>query len=367
MHVFNLANNAYNLVNALRQQNFEADLLVEAKQFSMGSPAWELNDKINQDDVYTFTLQKEQYNFPSWIKIWWNDRENFVYPFNIIQLYHFTKGYDLLHLHSSAPLYFQFSRKKFLLHEAGWIDVLRCSDNVTEKLVRRAYKRAECICMTNPHHYRYLPMLEHKRAVFIPFAIDMDRYKPFGKPLYDEPYFLQPSRHFWEFKRNDLLIRAYKRFIKKGFKVRMRMVEWGFQDDIDKSKKLIADLGLSDMVDWINPVPKKQLIQMYNECLGVYDQFGCGSGGTVMYESMSCGTPLVIYLDVKLNKQCYGECPSVINVKTEDEILESMIMLAEDPSVRHKIGQAERDFIRSHNSYSVVSQKLIKLYQEILS
>jgi glycosyltransferase involved in cell wall biosynthesis len=327
-------------------------------------PMWE--DLKLEMDPYSFNLTEalNKYDLPEWMKIWGHSGGH-VNPQEILRLMIMAKNYDLLHLHPPSPIYLQFVSRPFVIHEAGWIRKLVTFDSPTEKLGRIAYAKADRIVMTNPDTYELLAKIPHGKPVFIPFIIDADQYKPIRDVSKNEELlFFHPARQTWDVKGNDRLIHAFKRYIDSGNKGRLRMVDWGETEDASKSVKLVKDLGIAKHVEWVPPYSKPELIRVYSEADVVLDQFILGSGGTTLFEAMSCEVPVMIYLN-DWNKRCFGEMPPIVNVRTVDEIYEGMVALT-DPSLRKRIGKKERQFVLKYNHPDVVGDQFIKLYKEVL-
>lgn len=316
-------------------------------------------------DPYEFNLNKvlERYNLPKWMKIWCSG-DLHINPQNVISLFYMVKDYDLLHLHQPSPTYLQFSGKPFVIHEAGWIRKLVTRNTAAEKLGRRAYSRAECIVMTNPDTYTLLRRITYKRENFVPFIVDTERYKSMKVKKSEELLFFHPARHVWDVKGNNKLICAFKKFIDDGYQAKLRMVDWGWLEDVGKTKELVRNLKLEQYVEWVQPYSKPALIRAYNEADVVFDQFILGSGGTTMFEAMSCEVPVVIYLN-EWNKKCFGEMPPIVNARTAGEIYESMVLLSSDRKIRKEIGIKERKFVLKYSHPDIVAEKLISLYEEL--
>lgn len=363
VHVFNMANNAFNIVNALRKKGFEADLILNSRDFGMSMPMWE--DLDIDMDPYDFNITEvlERYEVPEWMRIWWCD-DLHTSPSDILSLFYMVKDYDLLHLHPPSPIYLQFASKPFVIHEAGWIRKLVMRNTASEKLGRRAYARADCVVMTNPDTYELLARLKYRKEVFIPFVIDTERYKPLEVERDEELLFFHPARHVWDVKGNEKLIFAFKKFVESGYTAKMRMVDWGLLEDVSRSRELVRVLGLEGYVEWVQPYSKPSLIRVYNESDAVFDQFVVGSGGTTMFEAMACEVPVVIYLK-DWNEKCFGEMPPIVNAETVEEIYDAMVVFTDDSS-RRKIGERERQFVLKHNHQDSVAEQFIKLYEEIL-
>jgi len=373
-HVFNMANNAYHLVLALRSKGVDAELIIESKTFGMGMPFWE--ELEIEADPYRFIHDEaymrrylEKWQKPSWIHVWWQGKRRFD-PLCVFELFRMVRPYDLLHLHSVAMYYLQFAGKPFVLHEAGLIRAVveeirktRVRD-VAFKLARRGYATSDCVVMTNPDTYPMLFNMKFKRETFLPFVIDPERYKPMEVDKPEQPLFFHPTRQFWRGKANYKLVDAFDTFIGEGGDARLRMVEWGEPDDIHAAKLKIHKAQLDSHVEWVPPYSKPALRRVFSESTAVFENFNDGSGGTNCYEAMSCAAPVCIYMN-EWNVKCFGEMPPIVNVKEPDEISEAMHKLT-DRKYAESVGRAERDFVKRHNAPSVVADKLIKLYEEIL-
>ena len=366
--VLNMANNQWLIAKALRRAGVEADLIINSRDFGMGVPHWEEADIVGVDP-YAIDLDdlSKFYALPEWVKIW-RPRDLHVSPQDVIDLLYMVKEYDLLQLSPPSIVYLQFMGKKFIAHEAGWIRHFPFLNGAAEKLARRGYSKAQCVVMTNPDCYSLLPKIKYRREVFIPFIIETDRYKP--TPVSrnrneDALTFFHPTRHAWNVKGNDRLLRAFAKFVAQGYKSRLVMIDWGTMEDAEQSKALVKTLGIDRYVEWLSPVSKPRLIQLYNQSDVVFDQFILGSYGTTAPEAMGCERPVVMYLDEYWNKKCYGRVAPVLNAQTVDEILEAMLALT-DRGLRRKLGEEARDYVVEHHSPPMIARQYVELYREVL-
>lgn len=367
-HVFNMANNAYQICKALRNKGLDVELILQSLDFGMSMPFWEELEL----DINPYDFRKDpnlihkclaMWDRPNWIRIWWKKKLNRD-PEAILSLFKITKKYDLLHLHPASPIYLQFANKPYIIHEAGWIRRIPYTSTFAARLARRAYANAECIVMTNPDTYEILHKIPYKKERFIPFIIDPEQYKPVNVEKPEKPTFFHPTRHVWS-KGNWKVIKAFHQFIKQGGNAKLQMVNWGDKEELTKSHTMVDKLGIKKHVKWApRPYSKPKLIEMYNKSTAVLDGFIRGSGGTTCYESMSCEAPTIIHLN-GWNKIAYGEMPPVINVKTTDEICREMHRLVEDENYGTIIGSACRDFVKRHNAPNVVADQFIELYEEV--
>lgn len=379
-HILNMANNGYHMVKALRRNGVDADLIIRSTDFGMSLPLWEEHEI--KEDPYNIPFYKliEKYGLPPFVKVWsvpksTRPREKpFMIPkwmkrivkfqLTVPDLYNISKKYDLLHLHSPSSMFLHFLKKPKVIHESGWIRRLMTVDGITEKTGRRSYERAEAVVWTNPDTYLLLEPLNIKRLEFVPFVIDPNQYKPMKIEKNEELLFFHPTRQVWDVKGNDKLINAFAKFIHSGYKAKLRLIDWGYEEDVQLAKVLISKENIEKYVEWNPPYSKPALIRAYNESTAVFDQFILGSGGTVCYESMSCETPLVIYLN-HWNEKCFGEMPPVINTSTTEGIYNAMVDLT-DPKLQRKVGSAGRNFTLKHNHPDRIAKQLMKIYEEVL-
>ena len=385
-HVLNMANNGYHIVKALRERGIDADLIIRSTDFGMALPIWE--EKEIDEDPYKipFNALLKKYGVPEYVKVWHeheffrthNDKRAPVpewmrnlkrvlstYQFTVPDLYNIAKEYDLLHLHPPSPLLLHFMNKPKVIHESGWIRKIIHTDTATEKIGRRSYEQAEAVVWTNPDTYPLLAHLNIKRLEFIPFVVNPDQYKPLKTEKTEDLLFFHPTRQVWDVKGNDRLLKAFSKFIHAGYHAKLRLIDWGFEEDVILAKILISREGLDEYVEWIRPYSKPALVRVYSECDAVFDQFILGSGGTTCYEAMSCETPVVIHLN-ECNTKCFGEMPPIMEASTVDEIYNAMVDLT-DTKLRRKIGVSERQFTMRHNHPHVIADKLGTLYKEVLN
>jgi len=373
----NMANDGYAVAKELIKMNVDVTLAVNNSGYAYSFPEWE-EERFN----YFFDPHKTKrneiisnWNVPNWIvnidfipslrpHLLKNTVKNF---YNIIKL---CKKFDIIEAHVPFSIQCQFTGKPYVSYDAGWIRKLFSEKKtIGVSFGKRGYKKAKNIIITNPDTFSIVknnPKIFNKKTVFIPFAIDPDHYKPSSKVLPESPFkpnndeltIFCPSRHHWGLKGHNKMINAFARFVKTFPNTRLITASWG--DDILYSIALINQLKISDKVTWIAPIPKQRLIEYYNYADIVLDQYNLGSWGTSTPEAMSCEKPVLIYYN-KYIKQCFGSEPPIPSVKTENEIHELLLKLA-DRQFRTEMGKKCREWIiKTHNP-----QLVAKKHMEVL-
>jgi glycosyltransferase involved in cell wall biosynthesis len=399
-HVFNMANDSYSIIEGIQEDQVwkefrragfdDVDLIINSNDFAMAFPHWEKYD-IRGIDPYNTNLGaiEAEHPMPSWVKIWWN--RSMIDPPSIMRLYKMTSPYIIRQLHPPAPICLQFhkpfSKHIDIMHEAGWGRSVISSTSPQERLARLAYRRSSCVVMTNPDMYSFMsPLLfdarRKRKDVFIPFAINIKRYKPMkveSKSDDDVLKIFHPARMSFKVKGNNRLILAFAKFIKAGYKGILRMVDWGFSEDVEKMWEMINHYGIRRNVEFIQPCSKPRLIENYNWADVVADQFLIGSFGTLGPEAMSCAKPVLGFLsnwniggemkgpDGRTHEvKCFGEMQPIQNASTEAQILSGLKELT-DKNYRERLGARARLFVERYYSYIVVAKRYLYLYKKLLN
>jgi len=363
-HIGNMANDGYHCVKALRSIGLDVELVIDSSDFGMGLPQWEMFNV--EADPYKKVNVKDLPPLPDWIKAWDSGhKRNTIYM--LTEAFRLArKGeYDLLHLQFPMGNYLQFVGAPFMIYEAGF---LRHMINYGEgwawtKMGIRAYEHAEAVTWTNTDMIDMVKSFKTKKEIFIPFAIDIERYKPIVRKRNDSLELLHPSRQCWDVKGNDRMLKAFVRFIGEGYDARLTLVDWGYAEDVAEAKRLLEPVR--NCVRWAAPMNKPRLIEAYQRCDAVLDQFLLGASGTTGFEAMSCGVPLMIFFKPSA-ATCFGELPPCVNAESEQQILEGMKMLT-DETYRKELGVNGRKFVERHLSFPVVANQLKEIYEEVLA
>ncbi len=174
-----------------------------------------------------------------------------------------------------------------------------------------------------------------------------------------ETLFFFPTRHDWVSgtgyadKANDVFIRALAALRAEGHRVGMVCCGWGA--NVEQSRALIAELGCTRHVKWINPLPTVQFERMCRAAHCVVDQFKLGSFGGMMFKAMAVGAPMLTYLDEAQLTRQFPEIPPVINCRTTDQIVAALRTLLRSHDELERYGAAARAWMhRNHGKAGTV-------------
>jgi glycosyltransferase involved in cell wall biosynthesis len=357
----------------LRKLGVDSDLIIERPSHVASLPQWE-DGEVNMDllgDPYNPNWDAFNWKIPDWVHVW-NTRKSW-HPFSrttrLLRVLSMLREYDLIIGHAPfakvASVYHRLCRKPYVIYDAGWIRYL--PRNLPDyRRARKGYHDASMILFTNVDTESMFKEQGYDNLMYTPFAIDTEKYAPENVPRSKDPVLFHPSRHDWPEKGNDRLIRAFSAYVKRRPKAKLVMVEWcRLPKELAKSKQLVEQLDLQRNVQWVPVMPKNKLIEFYHHSTAVFDQFVFGAFGTTAPEAMSCGRPVVGYVETKFWSEYHDSVPPVINASTVHEIYQAMIVL-EDETARDAYAKQGRKWILDNCDAKLVATRQLQMYEEIL-
>lgn len=161
-------------------------------------------------------------------------------------------------------------------------------------------------------------------------------------------------------KHNDVLLKGFAKAVDLGVDARLRLVEREGSDDQDLARQLLSDLNVSDRVEWLStgaPIQFtwREMVDLYRSSDVSSDEFG-GSFGLAALEGVSCGKPVINYLEAAVMEAEYPDGHPFLQTSDGDQVCEVICMLT-DPESRTTIGDASREWVLAHHDRSVVARK----------
>ena len=126
------------------------------------------------------------------------------------------------------------------------------------------------------------------------------------------------------------------------------LVEWG--QEVAESRELIRELGLSDLVEWVPTMSKRELWRRYCESHAVMDQFIVPALGGVGFETMALARRLISAIDREQTALFFGEAPPCLAAGTVEECAARMREVLADPLDRQGRGVAASRWMSTHHS-----------------
>jgi glycosyltransferase involved in cell wall biosynthesis len=422
LHLGNIANNAYNNAKILRSRGVDARVLVYDYDHVMGHPEWE-DAPIDVDLPERFTgwtdIDLGGFERPTWFQQVtlrppkeaerfagqhrlvsiarrvghtrvahqllrrYGDGANRALRFlDILRYLEFyprfcelLAGYDLIQAYATDPIRAMLAAPDtpLVAFEHGTMRDVPFEPTPTGRLLSVAYRHAAHVIITNPDVVTSAQRLGLERYTFVPHPLDETKYRPGSSPRLDalraehdcDLVLFAPSRHNWEIKGNDRILRAVARLVHGGRRQPLLILcDWGQQ--MDRSRRLVDELEIGRHVVWVPPLGKMKMIDFYNGSDVVLDQFVIGTFGTVTPEAMATATPVIIHFDPEIHRWCYETMPPVVRARTTDEICERLVELY-DPVRRRAIGEAGRDWICEYHGRELVASRLLEIYERACS
>lgn len=222
--------------------------------------------------------------------------------------------YDLVEAYATDPILTMLTGyQPCVAYEHGTIREIPFADSPTARLTALAYARCDAVVITNPDCREAADRLGVTKFVPIPHLIDRKYYDP---GIADDgalpaevcpPYIFSPARHDWDIKGTDILIRAFAGIAHEYPDLQLVTPSWGM--DVQRSRELIAQLGLSDRVAMIEPLNIHNLIRVTRGARALVDQFRFGVFGGIGPTALAVGTPLITHLDHDKSDWCMEPPP----------------------------------------------------------
>lgn len=181
---------------------------------------------------------------------------------------------------------------------------------------------------------------------------------------------IQPLRHLQYTKGTDIMLRGVKAFVEAvgSDRVALWLVDRGPQRE--QAREMIEGLGLTPIVRWFPPQSRDNLIQLYNAADVVFDQIdpNIANHGYICIEAMSCGKPVLGYIDHEHRRAVAKEPPIPnVNVLTETDVLNALLRLYHKPDDRLAAGEAGRRFILEHHHWEKASHAHAAICRDAIS
>jgi len=425
----NLANNAFILAKVLRRLDQQADVVLDPMDgYVMSDPRWEeLDIEVPTDQLAGVTLPACE--VPAWVRAeppqrgrqreggylrryaadlrdaprawpsWWVAARRSGWRGGRMALERWwvvqtLAGYDCVIAYGPGPAWAALAGVPFIAvpwggditmlpfydtgdwegHETLPLPSPHAEQYAAARLQRMGYDHAARILLADPRFAQFARRLgQAHKCVDLGFAIDTDRYAPGPEPELraqllggrDGLIVFVASRQDWFWKGSDRLLRGFAAATAGRDDVVLVCAGWGA--DLERSRGLIAELGIGDRVSMLpHALSKGRLRRHYRASDIAADQFVIGSYGGSALEAMSCGCPLLISLDPELFEGRFSDFPPVVNVASPEEIAAALTRLFDDPGHRAQVGERSREWVVANHGPQLV-RRVLELCREAIS
>ncbi len=262
--------------------------------------------------------------------------------------------------------------------EHGTIREIPFEDTGTGRMTLLAYAKASAVLLTNADNLQRARQIRPDWERIVPGLHGFDD-RPIKQliseigltpnPSYRFGFdrstrvLLAPARHDHPVKGNDRLIQAIALACKKYHgRFKVVFIDWG--NDVEKSKDLITELGITDTVHWIAPMHAKTLIKAYAAVDCVIDQFLLPCFGAIPLEVMCVGRcPVMTHIDDQIMREYYGETLPVLNCENIDQIAAGIGTVVDDPEYCSCLTLQARRWMELHHTHKHVVHGLVQAYR----
>ncbi|UGY06676.1 glycosyltransferase [Bradyrhizobium quebecense] len=285
---------------------------------------------------------------------------------DVLEHYDIIQGYSI-----DGFIPFINGFKNYTCYEHGTLRELPFEKTYNGILCSASYKNAAFSFVTNSDVLPSVARLKLKRerTVYLPHAFDDEKISSFRAGLklpkrdFKVTTFFSPSRHHWHAapvsmqKGNDLFLRAAAQVAQTDRDFRIILVEWGV--DVHRSKELIQELRIEDMVSWTPSLNKAELRQRYCSSDVVVDQFRIPAIGGVTFEAMALGRRVITNLDETQSAEFFGAAPPCLAADSVESCAARILEVLADPLDGNGRGDAARLwFEKCHSAQRVVALQL---------
>ena len=254
-------------------------------------------------------------------------------------------GYDLVIGYSTDGIYPLIVGRPYFAFEHGTIRSIPFEKTGQGRLCSLTYRLAQHAFITNADNNIAAIKLGMTNFGFLPHpsgeqkvdeAASSTLRGELRERLKSDFLILHPARHHWTAERhpswekgNDYFIEGFARFLHDQCPTAGAIfVNWG--KSVEASRALLAQLGVSDRVLWIEPQSTCRLHTYIKATDALADQFFLGSFGAILPKALRLGRPCLIALDEDRHRWCFPEMPPVINARTPAEIHAGLSRLYHD-------------------------------------
>jgi len=288
--------------------------------------------------------------------------------------------YDVVIGYSTDGIYPMMTGIPYIAFEHGTIREIPYQSDAQGRLCAVTYAKANHVMVTNFDCKNSADFLAPNKYTLINHPFDENHgSKVYGSKelrkklladLKSDFIFFFPTRHDWvegdgyADKANDVFINSFGKLRGMGYRVGMVCCAWG--KNVEASKKLLDSFNVSEYVIWSEPMATVQFERMALACDCVVDQFKLGSFGGILFKAMAVGAPILTFLDAEKLKNQFQDMPPVINCKNQIEIIDSVILLYEKPTLLANLRNKSLHWIKHNHSKSEILEAQLKQFKLLI-
>lgn len=286
---------------------------------------------------------------------------------------------DIIHIHWILPqgLAASIVRKiiKFryiLTSHAG----MRTAENTfLNRIAKFILAQADIITTNSQWNAGILSKFSEKRIEVIPMGVETSKFTPLKRDeklrsiLSDNRLLVLGVGRWVEVKGYKYLIMAVKKVVKR---VDIRLILIGFGPEEGNLRGLAERLGMREVVKFIKGVRRDEIDKYFaTSDIFVLPSVKRGDGSTEgfglsLIEAMASGVAVIGsavggIVDIIKDR----DTGILSKEKDPEDLAEKILLLAEDPMLRKRLGENGREFVEKNFSWNKTAGRFLNLYEEI--
>ncbi|WP_029896967.1 glycosyltransferase [Desulfohalovibrio reitneri] len=252
----------------------------------------------------------------------------------------------------------------------------------TRRRQRRSYRLASRVMFAPHQKPMALDVFPGRELFFLPHFLTPMPYEQLAEfkrrakaeicaKLGCDRYVFSATRHEWagflkeykDNKRNDVLIRAFERFVRLAPEQDTRLVLVEKGNDVEESRRLIEELGIAGRVVWVKPMPRGELDEYYAGADFCLAQFGTPVFSFAVLEPLANATPCVSHTDSANDVPIYKSFPPIHNSVDPEDIARYMAETLATPGKRDALGREAWQWIVDNCSEEVFAASFTNMFQ----
>jgi len=171
-----------------------------------------------------------------------------------------------------------------------------------------------------------------------------------------------PSRVDYEWKGQDRLLHALARLNRRGAAADVHLIFSGWGTDLTAARDFVRAEGLANHVSFLNCALSKPLLyDLFSSADFVVDQFVVGMTGTAALEAMSCGAPLMTWVNQRAERK-WG-FPPILQARTSEDIEAVLGELGAGRLELDRVGAAGREWVGRLHDPEKVAREFLAIFQ----
>lgn len=165
-------------------------------------------------------------------------------------------------------------------------------------------------------------------------------------------------------KNSDWLVRGLAKFLEQRPRASPLLTLTEYGKDVEATKKLVAQLGLSRHVQWLPVMHRREIMELLKAChIGVgefYSDPGLLWGGTG-WEVLASGRPLLQafnFQDGEYFAAFRHEPPPILNAKSPEDVAAQLLNIYDSPEWGRKIGARSSVWFDKHGGIGLTRRWL---------